>query len=151
MAIAPKYIRDVIEPAVTGLGYELVGVEYLSQGRHSTLRIYIDHEDGITLDDCGRVSHQVSGVLDVEDVIKGNYALEVSSPGLDRPLFTLEHFVRFQGREAKVRLRVAQEGRKKFTGLILGVEGEQVLLQVDGQTVALPIGIVEKANLVPDI
>ena len=97
MRHAPGNIQAIVEPVVTSLGYELVGVEFLMQGHSGLLRVYIDDEDGIQVNDCQRVSHQLSGVLDVEDVIKGKYQLEVSSPGLDRPLFTAEHFERFQG------------------------------------------------------
>ncbi|MDH5614342.1 MAG: ribosome maturation factor RimP, partial [Gammaproteobacteria bacterium] len=94
MGQAPQF-RALFEPAITAMGYELVGVEYLRQGKQGLLRIYIDSENGITVDDCGKVSHQVSGILEVEDPIRENYVLEVSSPGLDRPLYTAEHFVRF--------------------------------------------------------
>ena len=80
-------LRRLLEPAVEGFGYELLGVQLLAQGHHSKLRVYIDSEEGITVDDCARVSHQVSGVLEVEDPIPGQYTLEVSSPGMDRPLF----------------------------------------------------------------
>lgn len=132
------------------LGYELVGVEYLSQGKKSLLRVYIDHEDGINLDDCERVSHQISGVLDVEDVIRGQYALEVSSPGLDRPLFTQEHFLRFSGEPAKIHLAAPQDGRRNFHGILRGVENGEVLLDVEGTVIRLRISNIEKANLVPD-
>ena len=150
MRTAPVNIQNVIEPAVTSLGYELVGIEYLSQGRRSLLRIYIDHEAGINLDDCQRVSHQVSGVLDVEDVVHGQYSLEVSSPGLDRPLFTMEQFKRFLGSEVKLRLTVAVNGRRKFTGILRSVDDANVLLQVDEEQVSLPFSDIEKANLVPN-
>lgn len=151
MRQAPAKIQALIQPAVQALGYELVGIEHLSQGRHSLLRIYIDSEDGITLDDCERVSHQVSGLLDVEDAIHGHYNLEVSSPGLDRPLFSEEQFQRFSGKEAKVRLSVPMDGRKNFTGVIRGVSDGKVILEVDQQTVELPFDSIEKANLNPDI
>ena len=147
---SPELIA-IIEPAVTGLGYELVGVEHLPQGRHSLLRIYIDSEDGVTVDDCGRVSHQVSGVLDVEDPIRGPYTLEVSSPGLDRPLFTAEHFQRFAGNRVKIQLRAPQQGRRKFSGMLHGMRDEAVVIEQDGEELALPIGAIEKANLVPDL
>ena len=126
MSQQAKRVQELIEPVINSLGYECVGVEYLPQGRHSLLRIYIDKEDGIGVDDCETISHQVSGVLDVEDPIKGQYNLEVSSPGLDRPLFTLEHYVRFIGETVNVRLRSALHGRRKFTGKILSVDGEEI-------------------------
>jgi len=149
MRTAPAKVNNVVEPAVTALGYELVGVEYLSQGRRSLLRIYIDHPDGINVHDCERVSHQVSGVLDVEDVIHGQYTLEVSSPGLDRPLFTREQFQRFIGCEVSLRLSVAQSGRKKFKGILRGIDESTVYIQMEGEDISLPFSAIEKANLVP--
>jgi ribosome maturation factor RimP len=151
MRQAPANIQTLIEPAVAALGYELVGAEYLSQGRHSLLRIYIDSEDGITLEDCERVSHQVSGILDVEDVMHGHYSLEVSSPGLDRPLFTLNHFKRFIGKQAKIKLATPIDGRRKFNGVIRAVGDNQVVLKMDAEEIELPFDAIEKANLVPEI
>jgi len=151
MRQAPANIQVLIEPAVTALGYELVGAEYLSQGRHSLLRIYIDSDDGITLEDCERVSHQVSGILDVEDAIQGHYSLEVSSPGLDRPLFTLDHFKRFIGKQAKIKLAAPIDGRRKFNGVIRAVGESLVVLEMDAEEFELPFSAIEKANLVPEI
>jgi ribosome maturation factor RimP len=148
MVRVSERLQAIIEPAVTVLGYELVGVEYVSQGRHSVLRIYIDSEDGVTVDDCARVSHQVSGALDVEDPIKGQYTLEVSSPGLERPLFTLEHYRRFAGERAEIRIAAPRDGRRKFQGTLRGVEGDAVIIEVDGEAVALPLDEIEKAHLV---
>lgn len=151
MRHAPENVQSVVAPVVDSLGYELVGVEYLMQGRQGLLRVYIDSEDGINLDDCSRVSHQLSGVLDVEDVIRGQYQLEVSSPGLDRPLFTQEHFERFVGHKAKLKLAVPVNGRRKYQGILRGVEDGQVLLEVDEETLSLPLSAIDKANLVPEI
>ena len=106
-------LRKLLEPAVSALGFELVGVEFVS-GRRGLLRLYIDSEDGVTIDDCQAVSHQVSGLLDVEDPIQGQYSLEVSSPGLDRPLFRAADFERFAGHEVSLRLVAPVEGRRKF-------------------------------------
>jgi ribosome maturation factor RimP len=149
MRTAPVNIQNVIEPVVSALGYELVGIEYLLQGRHSLLRIYIDHSDGIKIDDCERVSHQVSGALDVDDVIRGQYTLEVSSPGMDRPLFTLEQFTRFLGNEVNIRLSAPLNGRRKFKGVLRAVDGRNVNLVVDDEEISLPFSSIEKANLVP--
>ena len=149
MRTAPANVQNLIEPTVSALGYELVGIEYLSQGRRSLLRIYIDHSDGINVHDCERVSHQVSGVLDVEDVIRGQYTLEVSSPGLDRPLFTKEQFERYIGSEVNIRLSIAQQGRKKFKGILRGIDDTNVFLNVDEEEISLPFNAIEKANLVP--
>ncbi|MDP1707819.1 MAG: ribosome maturation factor RimP [Gammaproteobacteria bacterium] len=147
-------LQDIIAPVVTALGYELVGVVHVPQGRHSLLRVYIDcvgdDATGITLEDCERVSHQVSGVLDVEDPIKGQYALEVSSPGLERPLFSKEQFARFAGQRAKVRLHTPLNGRRNFTGMLAGVRDEQVVIVEDGVEFALPVGSIDKAQLAPD-
>ncbi len=140
-------------PALEALGYELVGIEYLPQGRHALLRIYIDSERGITLEDCARASHQVSGVLDVEDPIQGSYSLEVSSPGLDRPLFRLEHFARFAGKPVRLRLRVPREGRRKFAGVIEGVQDGRILIRRDEEPLRLELAPdeIERANLIPEI
>lgn len=140
----------MLEPAVNVMGCELVGIEFIPQGRRSLLRIYIDKADGVTIDDCSDVSHQVSGVLEVEDPIREHYTLEVSSPGLDRPLFKLEDFDRFSGRQVKLRLRLMVDGRRNFTGRILGVEGESVRLEVDGKPLAFAIVDIDKARLVPE-
>jgi ribosome maturation factor RimP len=114
------------------------------------LRLYIDSGQGVGLDDCEKVSHQVSGLLDVEDPIAGEYALEVSSPGLDRPLFEKAHYERFLGHVARVKLSAPLNGRSNFKGPIIGVEGEELLLEVDGEPVRLPIAHVASARLVPE-
>jgi ribosome maturation factor RimP len=148
-----RLVGSVVEP----MGYELVGVEYFQRGTGgAVLRIYIDHppgarEKGIALDDCSAVSHQLSGVLDVEDPIAGHYDLEVSSPGLDRPLFTAEHFERFCGRRARLKLATKIDDRRKLEGLIEGVHNETVLLDVDGETREVPLAMVDSARLVPEL
>lgn len=109
--------RAVIEP----LGYELVGVEHVAGRRDAIVRVFIDQEAGITVDDCALVSHQLSAQLDIDDPIPGQYALEVSSPGLDRPLFTIEQLRRFEGQRARVRLSEKQNGRRNFEGVLSGV------------------------------
>jgi len=140
-----RTIRGVVEP----MGYELVGIEFIARPHSSTLRIYIDHEEGITVDDCATVSHQVSGVLDVEDPIPGNYDLEVSSPGMDRPLFTAEHYERYVGREANIRLRTMLNRRRRFKGVLRGVRDDKVVLEMEGQEFELPLDQVDHAKLVP--
>ncbi|MCF6231078.1 MAG: ribosome maturation factor RimP, partial [Gammaproteobacteria bacterium] len=119
MRKASDKLYEIITPVVEALGYELVGIEYISQGKHSVLRLYIDSEKGIVVDDCAEISHQVSGVLDVEDPIRGVYHLEVSSPGLDRPLFNEEHYERFTGHQVKIQLTAPLNGRRKFQGVLL--------------------------------
>jgi len=139
-------LQQLLAPIITGLGYELVGVERLSP---MLLRVYIDHPDGITISDCERVSYQVSGVLDVQNPIKGRYTLEVSSPGLDRPLFTLDHFRRFVGHKVKVTLGQPKDGRRHFTGLLQKIEDRNVIVVVDEMEYCLPYEKIDKAHLVP--
>ncbi len=148
MVQANKQLQAIIEPAVSALGYELVGIEHLSQGKHSVLRVYIDHEDGISVDDCAEVSHQVSAVLDVEDPITGLYTLEVSSPGLDRPLFTEAHYVRYVGQLAEIRSHSPIDGRRRFKGRLQAVQDGLVVIEVDGVEYSIALDNIEKANLV---
>ena len=150
MSQQPAQLRQLIEPAVESLGYELVGVEYRGSATNGLLRVYIDHQDGITLDDCQAVSHQLSGVLDVEDPIHGHYALEVSSPGLDRPLFKAQDYARFAGQQVKVRMHGMIEGRRNFTGRLLGLEGDSAIVEVDGEEYLLPLDQVDQARLIPE-
>lgn len=132
------------------MGYELVGVEFQAGQTDGLLRVYIDQPDGIRIEDCERVSHQLSGLLDVENPIAGHYTLEVSSPGLDRPLFEAADFMRFIGRKARIQLDAALDGRRKFTGVIKGVENFQVILEVDQNVIRLPVDLIGKARLVPE-
>lgn len=150
MSQQPAHLRNLIEPAVAGLGYELVGVEYHGSATNGVLRVYIDHEDGITLEDCQAVSHQLSGLLDVEDPIQGHYSLEISSPGLDRPLFKAQDYARFAGQRVKVRMHGLVQGRRNFTGLLLGLEGENAIVEVDGEEYVLPLDQVDQARLIPE-
>ncbi len=151
MSQASKALIELLEPVVTGLGYELVGVEWAADTRgQRILRVYIDVEGGVTVDDCERVSQQLSALLDVEDPIPGHYLLEVSSPGVDRPLFTLEHYRRFRGEEARVLLSQPVDGQRRFRGRIEGVEGDRVRLRTRQGLVSLPLEDIDKARLVPD-
>ena len=139
-----------LEPTVTRLGYELVDVEVRLAGRDGLIRLYIDKTDGIGLDDCEKVSRAVSALLDVEDPVPGNYNLEVSSPGLDRKLTKIEHFQRFIGHLVKVKLRMPLEGRRRFRGELLSQDGENIVVEVDGQRHTLPLKLIDTARLVPD-
>jgi ribosome maturation factor RimP len=141
----------LLTPTVEALGFELWGVEYLSQGRHTLLRIYIESPDGITVDDCAAVSEQVSAVLDVEDPITGEYTLEVSSPGMDRLLFKLEQYPAYVGEVVDLRLRTAFEGRRKYKGILKGIEGEDVVLHVDDHEYLLPHDAIDKARVQPRV
>ena len=150
MSAKLKQLEEILRPVVEGLGYELWGIEFRSRGTNSMLRIFIDDaENGISIEDCEKVSRQVSGVMDVEDPIQTEYTLEVSSPGMDRPLFCLEHYREFVGHTVKLRLRMAFEGRRKFQGLIKGVEDDDVIIQVDDHEYLLPFDSIEKASIVP--
>lgn len=144
-------LHTLIAPTVIALGYELIGVEKLPQGRKGSLvRVIIDTPEGITLTDCERVSYQVSGLLDVEDPIPGHYTLEISSPGIDRPLVTLEHYTRFIGQTVSIRLSRPLDTRRNFTGQLQKVEGETIILLCDGTEYCLPYNAIEKARLVPE-
>ena len=144
-----EQLQALLAPVVEALGYQCWGVEFISQGRHSLLRVYIDLPDGVLIEDCEKVSRQISGVLDVEDPISGEYTLEVSSPGMDRPLFTLEQFAAHVGDQVKIRLRSPYEGRRNFQGLLRGVEEQDVVVQVDEHEYLLPIDSIDKANIIP--
>ncbi|CDF86285.1 Ribosome maturation factor RimP [Pseudomonas knackmussii B13] len=144
-----EQLQALLAPVVEALGYECWGLEFISQGRHSLLRVYIDRAEGILIEDCETVSRQVSGVLDVEDPISGEYTLEVSSPGMDRPLFTLEQFARYVGEQVKIRLRIPFERRRNFQGVLRGVEEQDVVVLVDDHEYLLPIDSIDKANIIP--
>lgn len=148
MRSLPENLNELIRQPVEMLGYELVGVELTDAGHGQILRIYIDKEDGINANDCSSVSHQVSGILDVEDPIRGNYFLEVSSPGVDRPLFYLEHYQKFCGKKVKIKMASPFNGRKKFTGQLVAVEGEMILLDEDGLDYEIPFNLIDSARLV---
>ncbi|WP_411726180.1 ribosome maturation factor RimP [Methyloglobulus sp.] len=150
MKRAPEHLVNLIEPIVEGLGYECVGIEYHPQPKHGLLRIYIDSANGILVDDCSKVSHQISGVLDVEDPIQGNYQLEVSSPGADRPFFYAHQFEQFIGSAVLVNLYQSIAGRKKITGVIDKVVDDIITLREVGQVFEVPFVAMSKARLVPD-
>lgn len=144
-------IQQLLEPGARALGFELLAVELFNAGRSSVLRVFIDGPDGVTLDDCSAVSRQLGAILDVEDPLSGHYTLEVSSPGLDRPLTKPEHFRRFVGHKVKVQLTVARDGRRRFSGVLRDADDAGVRIEVEGATVAAPYTDIEKARLVPEI
>jgi ribosome maturation factor RimP len=147
-----KTLGRMLAAVVETMGYELAGVEFHPRRGNALLRIYIDSENGISLDDCQRVSHQVSGVLEVEDPITGRYTLEVSSPGLDRPLFEAAHFDRFAGSEVSIQLRDLLDGRRKLLGRLLGMrDGDVVIVDSEGREWRAPLERIEKARLVPEL
>jgi len=143
-------LTQLLQPLIEDMGYEFVGLEHRSNPKNPVLVIYIDRPEGIAVDDCENVSREVAALLDVEDPIPGHYSLEVSSPGLDRPLFTLEQFERFRGQQVKLSLFAPLDGRRKFKGEILGTSNDAVRLDQDGTEVELDMGNIAKARLVPD-
>lgn len=146
-----EQLTDLVAPAIADLGLECLGVEYSPSQGNSLVRVYIDCADrAVTVDDCEAVSRQVSALFDVNDPIDGRYTLEVSSPGLDRPLYTPEQFARFTGRQAKVELNLPLNGRRRFQGPILGVEGDSIRIEQDGIAVSIAHGNVHKAKLVAE-
>lgn len=149
LASLEQRLVDIIQGPTMALGFELVGVEYV-RSRNPVLRVYIDSENGITVDDCADVSRQVSAVLDVEDPITTAYNLEVSSPGMDRPLFTLEHYRRFMGEEITISLRIAIANRRNWKGTIKAADdNEMITLDVDGKDEVFALSNIQKANIVP--
>ncbi len=146
-------LNGLLAPCVESMGYELADLELKRENRGQVLRLFIDQESGIALDDCERVSGQVSALLDVEDPIPGHYNLEVSSPGLDRKLAKPEHFDRFAGRRVQVRLRSELNGRRSFGGTLEGRKGEIIVLDVTGGTGHLELNLadIKVARLAPDI
>lgn len=149
MASKLEVLHELVRPAVEGLDYTFWGLELLAQGNHSLLRVYIDAEQGITVDDCAQVSRQLSAVMDVVDPINEEYTLEVSSPGLDRALFTLDQYESHVGQVVNVRLRFSFEGRRKFKGVIKGIEEGEVVLVCEEHEFLFPVDAIEKAHVVP--
>ena len=144
-----KKLSDMFESVIESMDYELVCVELTGSGNGTILRVYIDSDKGITVDDCTAVSYQLSGLLEVEDPIQSQYTLEISSPGLDRPLVKPEHFMQFVGDLVKVRSTEAVLGRRNFKGILESFDGEHLSVAVDNEVYEIPLDIVEKANLVP--
>ena len=143
-------LNELLQPLVEDLGYEFVGLEYNNNPKHSVLRIYIDHEKGVGIEDCETVSRETAALLDVKDPIRSHYNLEVSSPGLDRPMFIPAHYREFIGHAVRVNLFAPLDGRRKFSGPILGADDSSVRIEQDGVEVKLDINNIVKAKLIPD-
>jgi ribosome maturation factor RimP len=145
-----RKLTTIVQPVVEAMEFEFVGLEYASNPKNPVLVVYIDHPDGIHVEDCAAVSREVAAILDVEDPIAGHYTLEVSSPGLDRPLFTQEQYANFTGHQAQISLFAPEAGRRRFKGVILGAADGQVQIEQDGEAVVLDYSNIAKARLVPD-
>ncbi len=143
----------MFEPVVSGLGYELAGLEYRPNPNYGLLRIYINKDGGINVDDCATVSRQISGILDVEDPIPGHYNLEVSSLGINRPLFKLADYEKFAGQKAKIQLDSLYQGRRKFNCIISGVNKGSgiIILEENGETFEVPFERISKARLIQEV
>jgi len=145
-------LTELFEPVIQSMGYELVGIEFQGSTQHGTLRVYIDHENGIGVDDCVAISHQISAILDVEEPIQQAYDLEVSSPGINRPLFKARDYEQYLGHSAKIKMAVPLNGRRNFKGVLQGViDSRSVQIMVDNEGYDLPISDIAKANLVDEI
>ena len=145
----------LLEPPIEALNYELIDIEFAREGRGGVLRIFIDRRadelrENITVDDCARVSHAVSEVLEIEDPIQGHYTLEVSSPGFDRILRKREHFERFVGERIFVELKLPIDGRRRFAGMLKSIADDSIVVEVDGQAHSLPLERIQKARLRPE-
>ncbi len=154
-------LMRLLEPPIEALDYEVVDIEFAREGRGGVLRIFIDRrvkdaapgpegEPGVTVEDCARVSHAVSQVLEIQDPIKGHYTLEVSSPGSDRILRTRAHFERFIGERVFVELKLALDGRRRFAGVLKSIAGDTIVVEVDGKAHSLPLERIQKARLRPE-
>ena len=142
-------LQNLLEPSIERLGYELIDLEARLGGKSGVVRVFIDRPEGISLDDCEKVSRAVSALLDVEDPLPGQYNLEVSSPGLDRKLTKVSHFQRFAGETVKVQMRFPIEGRKRFRGTLVSSNDENIVVEVDGEPHTLPLATIDTARLVP--
>ena len=148
MALTVPHIDELLQPGAEALGYELVAVE-MSGGDTSILRVYIDAPNGITVDDCAKASHQFGAILDVEDPISNRYTLEVSSPGMDRPLAKPLHFKAVVGQDVKIKMATLINGRRRFSGELVEANDEFAVVEVDGEQTELPYAEMDRARLVP--
>ena len=144
-----RQLEELLTPVVQSLDCEIWGIELLRQGKHSKLRVYLDREEGVNVDHCAAISRHVSDLLDVEEFSQNPYTLEVSSPGMDRILFKTEQYEQSVGEQVEVRLRFPFEGRKKFVGVLAGIEDDSVLVQIDDEEFVLPLENVQRTRIVP--
>jgi ribosome maturation factor RimP len=144
------HLWELFEPVVNGMGYDLIEIEHFPNPKHGVLRLYIDKEDGITIDDCSDVSRQISALIDVEDPVRGQFNLEVSSPGMDRPLRRVKDFQRFTGSKVKLKTIMPFEGQRNFSGRLLEADEESVVIETDTEEITIPMSALEKARVVPE-
>ncbi|HEY0974139.1 MAG TPA: ribosome maturation factor RimP [Solimonas sp.] len=150
MAVLRERLERLLEPVINAVGCELVLLEFSPSTKNALLRLYIDVPTGVTVEDCERVSREVAATLDVEDPISTHYTLEVSSPGLDRPLVKPAHYERFMNEQARVQLVAPLNGRRRFAGWIRGINERAVTLETAEGVVELPLSDIERARLVPE-
>ncbi len=141
-------LAEMLKVPVEALGFQLWGIEYVQAGKHSTLRVFIDGENGINIEDCASASRQVSAVLDVEDPIPTEYTLEVSSPGVDRPLFTAEQYAGYVGEDVKLQLTMPVDGSRNLKGAITKVDGQMLSLKANGKELVVALDNIRKGNLI---
>lgn len=150
MSNVESHLVQLTQPSIEAMGFELIGVEYIRAGNNSIVRFYIDHADGIEVDHCAEVSRQISSILDVDDPIQSHYSLEVSSPGIERPLFTLEHYLNFIGEKVQVKLRMPMNGLFKLVGKIVAVESSLITFDVADKLITVSIDNIRQANIIVD-
>ncbi len=146
-----QVLFNLIEPEVVALGYETVGIEFRQNGRHALLRVYIDKAEGVTIGDCVLVNEQLASLLDAEDTIRGSYDLEVSSPGLDRPIFTIDQFRSFVGEMVRIVLSEKQDGSRRYKGTLVSVDDDKIVINCNNKMIELSHDLVERAHLVPQV
>jgi len=144
------HLWELFEPVVNGMGYDLIEIEHFPNPKHGVLRLYIDKEEGITIDDCSDVSRQISALIDVEDPVRGQFNLEVSSPGMDRPLRRVKDFQRFTGSKVKLKTVMPLDGQRNFSGRLLEADEESLTIETDTEEITLPMSALEKARIVPE-
>lgn len=147
MHIQNQNLLDLFEPEITAMGFELLGIELIKNGHISLLRVYIDKFEGVNIDDCVLVSQQLTGLLDVKDPIKGQYNLEVSSPGIDRLLFTDEQLKKHIGHIVMIKLREKYRGKRKITGVLEAVDNLEIIIKCNENNEEIPSELIDKAKL----
>jgi ribosome maturation factor RimP len=144
------HLWELFEPVVKGMGFDLIEIEHFPNPKHGVLRLYIDKEGGVNVDDCSMVSRQISALIDVEDPVSGQFNLEISSPGADRPLRRLVDFQRFTGSLVKLKTAIPLEGQRNFKGRLLEASEDTVVIETDDEEISLPMSAIDKARIVPE-